>query len=367
MIKNNHKFKIYKALSTSLLATTMLSLSGVAHAQSTPTELADMALEDLLNFDVIEDSYSKEENDKWSFSYTYRKLSSGKYRSGTTDFTFQDVLFSPGETRTDQNYPVVPTFICQEVYALSAGYAISENITANVVVPYIEQGTDHISSVPGFPEFLLKSKGIGDISVSASYLKRLKKDDALQFNLGIRLPVGSIDETGDTPRNGVGTLERLPYTMQIGSGTLDFAASANYFKQIKHLRLGANAGTTIRTGKNDNNYRLGNNYGAALSAQFSKRHMFQPGTRLSLRKIESIKGRDDSLLVPSVFPFPAGITNPDNYGGTKMTLAAIVKICPKKNCKISFTGEYGVPIHQNLNGVQPQDRNYGSFSANVTF
>ena len=54
-----------------------------------------------------------------------------KYRSGTTDFTFDEVLFSPGEVRTNQNYPVVPTFICQDVYALSAGYAISDNITAN--------------------------------------------------------------------------------------------------------------------------------------------------------------------------------------------------------------------------------------------
>lgn len=367
MSYKNLKIRLGSTLTGSLVILGCLALPNIAQAQSTPTELADLALEDLLNFDVVEDRPDEDDKSKWSFSYTYRKLSSGKYRSGTTELSFQDVLFSPGETRTAQNFPVVPTYICQEVHALSAGYAISDKITANVVIPYIEQGTDHISSVPGFPEFLLRSKGIGDISLSASYLKRLENKDALQFNIGIRVPTGSINKTGDTPRGGAGTLERLPYTMQIGSGTLDFSASANYTKQVEDLRLSASASTTIRTGKNDNDYRLGNNYGATLSAQYVKHQVFQPGARLIVREIDRINGRDESLLIPGPFPFPAGITNPDNYGGTKVKLAAIIKICPEKDCKVSFTGEYGVPLHQNLNGVQPQDRSYGSFSANLTF
>jgi hypothetical protein len=48
----------------------------------------------------------------------------------------------------------------------------------------------------------------------------------------MRLPTGSIDEVGDTPRNGSGTLERLPYTMQLGSGTYDFAV----FDEVQHPR-----------------------------------------------------------------------------------------------------------------------------------
>ena len=343
-------------------------LSGTAFAQSTPTELADMTLEDLLSFEITEERTNSDgESRKWSFAYTYRRLSSGQYRSGTQDFTFDEVLFSPGETRTLQNFPVVPTFICQNVHAFSTSYAVSKSINLSLVVPYIAQGTDHISSVPNFPEFLLKSKGVGDIGLSASYLKRLTPDSALQFNGGIRVPTGSIDQMGDTPRNGAGTLERLPYTMQIGSGTVDLTASANYSRKFNDVQVGLNANTTIRTGMNDNNYRLGNNYGLAASVQYTKHKHIQPGIRVNFREIERIKGADLSLLVPAPIPFPAGITNPDNYGGEKVNIAALVKICPEKDCKVSFSGEYGIPIYQNLNGIQPQDRNYVSFSAALNF
>lgn len=345
-----------------------LGSSQLALAQSTPTELADLTLEDLLSLDVEDEGLNSEKKkDRLEFSYTYRRLSSGNYRSGTKDFTFEDVLFSPGEVRTDQNFPVVPTFICQHVHAFSANYTINEKLSLNFAVPYIRQGTDHISSVPNFSEFLLTSEGIGDIGVSASYLKRLKNSDALQFNAGIRIPTGSIDEMGDTPRNGAGTLERLPYTMQIGSGTVDFSGSVGYSKAAGNLRLGISANTTLRTGKNDHNYRLGNNYGLNATAQYTKNAMFQPGLRINLRKIERIKGGDTSLQVPAVFPFPASITNPENYGGTKVKLAATLRFCPTRDCKVSLTGEYGVPILQDLNGIQPQDRNYISFSASTKF
>lgn len=353
---------------TALSGTLYLTCAPVALAQSTPTELADLALEDLLNFEISEESSETEEAPKkWSFSYTYRKLSSGEYRMGTNDVSFDDVLFTPGEARTNYNYPVVPTFICQNVHAFAAGYNVTDAISLNIVIPYITQGTDHISIVPGFDEFLLKSDGIGDIGLSASYQKRPTLTSALQFTAGVRLPTGSIDIRGDTPRNGSGTLERLPYTMQIGSGTLDFTGAVHYSKLMKDFKLGVSANTTIRTGKNENDYRLGNNYGLAGWAQYSKNHWFQPGVRVGVREIEMIKGGDVSLQVPAAFPFPASITNPANYGGTKVNLSAILRVCPKEDCDFSISGEYGKPIYQNLNGIQPKDRHFFSVSTALKF
>lgn len=327
-----------------------------------------MALEDLLNFNVAEEeSENHQQRNRWSFSYTYRKLRSRGYRSGTTDFTFDEVLFSPGEVRTSLNYPVVPTIICQDVHAISAGYALSDKTSINVIVPYIRQATEHISSVPGFADFVLKSEGIGDIGVRASHRKRLSERSALTLTLGARLPIGSIDKTGDTPRNGTGTLERLPYTMQIGSGTLDFTGAANFSKRSEDFNFGINTNVTFRTGKNDNDYRLGNNYGAAAWTQYSKHHWFQPGVKLSVRAIEKINGADVSLMVPGAFPFPAGITNPENYGGTKANISALLKVCPKTDCSVSFTGEIAKPIYQHLNGIQPKSKSYASFSAGLKF
>lgn len=350
---------------------TILLAGSSAFAQSTPAELADMALEDLLDFDVGPASGDGGSDDtkprKWEFGYTYNKLDVGGYKTGTRNLTFDEVLFSPGETRTNQNYPVVPTFICQEVHAFSASYKLKRNLSVNVVVPYIAQASDHISSVPGFPEFTLKSKGIGDVGISAALAKPVDHSSSFHFQAGIRIPTGSIDKTGDTPRNGVGTLERLPYTMQIGSGTLDLNGAAAYTKRYDSFQLTAQAGTTIRTGKNDNDYRLGNNYSLSGTLQHKTNHWFQPGVNLNLRHIETIKGRDESLLVPVAFPFPASITDPDNYGGTKAHIAAVVDMCPNPDCSIKISGEYAEPIHQDLNGVQPKDDYYFSLSASAKF
>ena len=285
----------------------------IAVAQSTPTELADLSLEDLLNLEVPETHHNAERS-RWTLNYSYRRLSVGHYKSGRDDLSFDDVLFSPGETRTSTNYPVVPTFINQNVHAISAAYALTDAASLSIAVPYISQGTDHISSVPGFSNFLLTSDGIGDIAVTAGYKKRINFFSAIRANVGMRFPTGSIDEMGDTPRNGPGTMERLPYTMQLGSGTFDLTLSLKYSRIRGPFNFGVNLNSTMRTGMNDNGYRLGDNYGVTLWANHMRHYWLQPGLRIAVRHIKEIRGQDASLLAPAAFPFPASITDPSNYG-----------------------------------------------------
>ncbi|PCI53129.1 MAG: hypothetical protein COB36_13605 [Alphaproteobacteria bacterium] len=349
------------------LAITALTSPVLAIAQSTPTELADLSLEALLDFDFGDNTGDKKSRKSWKFDYSYHRLSIGGYKIGTKDVSFDDVLFTPGETRTGQNYPVVPTFITQEVHGFSASYALSEQTALSILVPYILQATDHISILPGFDNFLLKSEGIGDIAFNASHQKHINTKAILKFSAGVRIPVGSINNTGDTPRNGIGTLERLPYTMQIGSGTFDTAFALQYVCVEDELTYGATINSVVRTGKNKNDYRLGNNIGVGLWAQYAFNHWVQPAIRVNVRHIGEIKGRDASLLVPTAFPFPASITNPSNYGGEKANIALSLRSCPKKGCEISFNVEYGKPLYQNLNGVQPKEKSNFSIGAAIKF
>ncbi len=358
--KNVHSGLIALAISSVILAPNVVS------AQSTPTELASLSLEELLNIDVS-DQAKEAGGKKWSFGYSYRQLRVGNYKIGTRDVTLDDVLFSPGEIRTSENFPVVPTFIDQHVHAFSGSYRASNSLSFNILVPYILQGTDHISSVPGFDEFRLSSDGIGDITVSASFQRELSHASVFKTSVGIQIPTGSINQTGDTPRNGTGTLERLPYTMQLGSGTPDIALSAGYNHRIGKLNLGTSINTMLRTGMNENGYRLGNSYGAAVSMQYNYRWYFRPGMRISVRHLGEINGRDESLLVPMAFPFPASITNPENYGGEKAHAAFNITTCSSKNCHITFTGEVGMPLYQNLNGVQPKDRYTIAITTSIQF
>lgn len=347
----------------------VLSITGAliipigASAQTTPTELAGFSLEDLLNIDLAEGSDQKSTS-RWEIGYSYYKGNFGGYKNGSTDLTFDDVLFSPGEIRTSKNYPVVPTFISQEVHGLSVAYEISDNNSIRVTVPYVSQATEHISSVPGFKEFVLKTDGVGDIAVNYLHTKKLDSTSSLQASAGLRIPTGSINEVGDTPRNGSGTDERLPYTMQLGSGTLDFSVAATYSKNLNHVSFGANANTVIRTGTNDNGYRIGNSVSTSVFSKYARWAHFQPGVRLTYRKIQPIHGQDTSLQVPSAFKYPASITDSSNYGGDSATLSVNAKICPSYNCNTSFSVEFSEPVYQNLNGIQPKVR--GNFSAGAS-
>lgn len=359
--------KVKRAASIFSASTLMVLLvSNGACAQTTPTELIDLSLEDLLNIDIRQGD-EKTPLKRWDFSLSFTKGSFGGYKSGTTNLSFQDVLFSPGEIRSDVNYPIVPTFISQNAINASASYHLSNTTSLSISVPYIEQATDHISSVTNFQEFTLKTAGVGDIAIALAHGKKISNGDSLTGVIGVRLPVGSINEIGDTPRNGKGTLERLPYTMQIGSGTLDLTGSVTYVRKTNDFNVGANVNGVFRTGKNDHEYRLGNNIGASIFTRYNKNHLFQPGARISAKHTEQINGGDISLQARGLFSFPASITDPSNYGGQKISAAATVRSCVKSDCRFSFTAEYSRPIYQNLNGIQPMERNSFSLGSVVKF
>jgi hypothetical protein len=67
-----------------------------------------------------------------------------------------------------------------------------------------------------------------------------------------------------------------------------------------------------------------------------------------------IHGQDDSLLVNSPFPYPAGITNPDLYGGKKINVRLGILWQIAKDYRLSL--EIGKPVYQNLNGPQPKEK-----------
>ncbi|PCI60030.1 MAG: hypothetical protein COB37_10365 [Kordiimonadales bacterium] len=339
-------------------------MAPAAKAQVTPSELSRLSLEDLLGVE-IEDIVKKK---RWFIAYELKYLDIGQYQQGTNRLTFDEVQFVPGETRTDRNYPIVPTFIRQTVHAFSLGRAFSSEFSVGINIPYVMQSTQHVSIVPEFNEFTLRSGSIGDISIMGQYHLTRSATSHTTIGFGISLPTGSINQTGDTPRAGTGTLERLPYTMQIGAGTYDLLANLSYERDAGKWALGIDASTTIRTGRNANAYRLGNNYGVALNARFKGWSAIRPSISLSFRATKRIQGRDESLVIQgSPFPFGASITDPDNFGGEKIKVGGNVRVCLIKVCSLSLNFKGAVPFYQNLNGIQPRERFSLSSAINYSF
>ena len=142
----------------------MALLAPGAAAQTVPADIAEVSIEDLFASNVVTREERARTSKRWHLAYRYLRSDYDEYRSGTRRLSYDDVLWSgPTEPRTDENYPVVPTEISQEVHSLLAAYDFSPSLSFKLSVPFIEQSTDHISIVPNYDEFNISSNGIGDV------------------------------------------------------------------------------------------------------------------------------------------------------------------------------------------------------------
>jgi hypothetical protein len=338
-----------------------------AFGQPPLVDLANISLGDLLNAKIIRSQTDVPaycvgpervpvgylDSGRFHFSASYINVKFDGDMKGTKDVSMDDVLWSgpnSNEARTDENFPIVPTVIYQQAIQFKEAYDISGQYSVSLSIPYIRQATEHISISDNFEEFTIASEGFGDVEAGVSWLHRFSPNNSLLVNLGLSLPTGSIDETGDTPSPGPDN--QLPYTMQLGSGTFDIKPSILYAGREGDWSYGANLNLTLRTGKNDRDYRLGNVYQASIWTRYALTEWIQPSIRIDGIIWDRISGQDDEITVNGTYP--AAVVNPKLFGGTKcLVLVGLRLKDPRGRLENTFLEfEAGAPIYQRLNGPQ---------------
>ena len=353
--------QIYTALVPLVIGSAVVAQ---VHAQSVPTDLVEISMEELFAANVLTPEQQAERGKRWHVSYRYGTSDFDQFYVGTNKRSYSDVLWTPGEERTRENYPVVPTEITQEVHALLIGYEFDESVTLRVALPFIRQSSDHISIVPGYDEFNITSSGFGDVVALADYTLAETVNSHWRIGAGVSIPTGSIDEEGDTPR-APGD-QQLPYTMQMGSGTWDIPLGLTYEKFGEWFRWGADVRGTWRTSENDRGYRLGHK--ASTGAWFSLSHWerVSPGLRMDYRWQGKIHGQDDALSVPNpAFPYPAPVADPNAFGGEQLELTAFVDLALSKNWSTRI--EYSQPVWLDLNGPQTAENYHFAVTIGTDF
>ena len=216
-------------------------------AQPTPVDLTELGLEEILTLPIIRDDAKPIRESfmsRFRFGYEYIQARFEGYQSGTTELSVANV-FAAG-------FPVVPKEITQEAHLFKIDYELSDRWALNLQIPLIRQSTFH-KGAPGLPpafhEFTIETQGLGDIGLSASYMAWKKGNHAVVMDAGLSVPTGSIDEKGRTPRDP--TMDTIvPYTMQLGSGTVDLRPAITYFGTSDWLDWGTRAQGNVRLGRN---------------------------------------------------------------------------------------------------------------------
>ncbi len=331
-----------------LLGSTMLTMSNAALAQEGHIHPKGPAAPISIMGDH---THNKGE---WMVSYRVGHMQMQGNRKGTNKISPSQIV----STLSNPNAPpanvrVVPTEMQMTMHMIGGMYGLTDKLTLMAMGSYVIKDMDHITfqGMSGTTElgtFNTRSNGIGDTRISGIYSLLETHNHRVNLQMGLSLPTGSIKEEDDvlTPMGTTPRL-RMPYAMQLGSGTFDALPGITYVGNNKKWGWGAQYNATIRLeSDNSQDYRLGNQHRVTGWGAYDFGKGLTVNALINAETLGDIKGRDENITAP------VQTANPDNYGGDIIEIGAGFTYEPEKLENISIGIDARAPLYQNLNGVQ---------------
>ena len=257
---------------------------------------------------------------------------------------------APGQPPTLR---IVPLQMRMDMHMLGAMYGISDRITLMAMGSYVAKEMDHATyqgdmGTGRLGEFTTSPQGFADTKLAAL----IGLTETVHVNAGISVPTGSITKTDDilTPM-GMQPTVRVPYAMQLGSGTWDLEPGITYRDQTPAFGWGAQVKGTIHLGTNDAGYRQGDRYMATAWLAYSLDQAIAVSARLQGETLGRVNGMDPNIAGP------VQTANPDFQGGETLTGFVGVNSVFTHGALAGWRVgvEAGLPLVQDLNGPQMPD------------
>jgi len=274
---------------------------------------------------------------EWMLSYRYGFMSMTGNRDGSERRSTSDVL---------DEYMVAPRAMDMEMHMFGVMYAPTDWVTLAVMVPYVRLDMDHENRMG--VSFTTRSHGIGDVAVSGIFKLWKGERNELLANFGVSAPSGTIHAKDNLP-NTMGEPVRLPYPMQLGSGTPDLLPGLTWNGDFGRFRLGSQLRGVYRIGRNDLGYRLGHRVMATSWAAVELCPSLSASLRLAFERWRDVVGDDDDLN-PAMVP----TADPELRAGRRLDVSLglnyLVRSGPLAGNR--FAIEASRPVHQSLHGPQ---------------
>lgn len=294
---------------------------------------------------------------EWMFSYRHMfmqmhdtKLSGRKITDSqivtSQPNRFASVIGQPSNLR------VTPKSMTMEMHMVGGMYAPSDLVTVMIMTNYSKKQMDHTTFRGGsgsnrLGEFKTRTSGIGDLQVSSLLQIYNRNNFNLIMKSGLSLPTGSTNQKDKilTPQ-GNRPKVLLPYSMQNGSGTVDFTQGIVGTKSYSYFGYGASWESTFRTQRN-NGYNLGNKHKLTSWLAIQPISQLSISARVEYLKSERIKGINSNIVLP------VQTADPTNSGGDVVNINIgfhTLNSTYLKGCRFGF--EIGAPLYQRMNGLQ---------------
>jgi hypothetical protein len=278
----------------------------------------------------------------WMFSYRFMNMNMESLLSDTDAISNTDAH--------DAGYMVTPLKMPMQMHMFGAMYAPSDRITLLAMANVVKNEMDlqmRMNSGMLMP-FATASSGFGDIKLGMIYKFINKNKQSLHSNITFSLPTGSIAKMDVTPMSSPDEM-LLPYPMQIGSGTFDTNLGLTYLGQNQLVSWGSRLNTTIRFGKNSDDYAFGNKLSLNNWFAIKAADWLSFSARLEGKFVGKIEGSNPKLTAMMVTT-----ADTQNSGGTYVNSGfGFNLLAPKgklKDLRLGF--EYSAPLYQKPNGIQ---------------
>ena len=299
-------------------------------------------------------------------SYKYMHMAMDGLRAGTSRVGRNEVGFMRDK---QYEYMMIPTSMDMDMHMLMAMYGVTDRFTVMAMGSYLVNDMDMLMDMgpmmPIMREPTMHTDGWGDTELRGIY----QISDDFNGSLGLSLPTGDIEQSSKMMRWEF----RDPYDMQLGSGSFDLKPALTYshLSDDKLWNWGAQAMYTWHTADNQNDYRLGD---SVKLDTWLQRALGPASTwlRFGYSDTDRIHGRDPEIqkllfhsdpMMPMKWA-PTPDADPANYGGQRFdgALGVSFKVGPG-----SIGVEGGVPLYQDLNGLQLETDWFLTVGAQIMF
>jgi len=289
---------------------------------------------------------------EYMLSYTFMRMDMGGNRNGTDSLSPEEVITFANPNPGPANLRVVPTDMTMDMHMIGGMVGITDWLTGMAMVHYLDNEMDHITfnmaGTARVGEFTTTSSGFGDTEIGGIFALHDDGAHGLKGQLSLSLPTGSIDEEDDvlTPMGTRPTL-RLPYMMQLGTGTYDLRPALTYTYLTDQWTFGGSYNARLHMGRNDEGYTRGDWQEVTTWAGYQFDDTLGMSSSLSFRTEDKIDGQDDQIAAP------VQTADPDNYGGETIHLGlqGAWKFHNQQTAKVGVS----VPLYQDLNGPQMEE------------
>ncbi len=248
---------------------------------------------------------------------------------------------STSQTLNNYNYMMAPADMQMHMHMFGLMYGVTNKLTTSIMGSLVEKDMNVVLKM-GADKQKRESNGYSDTKINSIYQFYNKNNQQSLASLGVSIPTGEIKETYD------GT--RLPYAMQIGSGSYELLPSLTYKSFQDNYSIGVQTNGVFRLDTNNNGYKLGDKYNITSWIAKNLNNNISVSTRLDYQIFEAIEGIDQTISNTAMI----ATRDTSLYDGKRLDLSFGMNYLFNKgilnNNRLAI--EFASPIYQRLDGPQ---------------